>query len=149
VSHPLEQMAAMASLVLDGALERHPQLRVAFLESGTGWVPYWLARLDEHREWMAASETKDLSLSASEYFARQCVVSSDPEDRLVVESVRALGADHIVWASDFPHPDAEFPGAVGEFCDHANTLDAAAIDALFWSTPLRFYGLESRFTATA
>ena len=87
-SHPLEQMAAMASLVLDGALERHPHLRVAFLESGTGWVPYWLARLDDHREWMAGSETADLSLSASEYFARQCVVSSDPEDRLAAEQRR-------------------------------------------------------------
>ena len=32
LSHPMEQMAAMASLVLDGALERHPELRVAFLE---------------------------------------------------------------------------------------------------------------------
>src|SRR5690349_9582653 len=39
-SHPMEQMAAFASLMLDGALERHPQLRVAFLESGTGWLPY-------------------------------------------------------------------------------------------------------------
>ena len=54
LSHPMEQMAAMASLVLDGALARHPALRVAFLESGTGWLPYWLHRLDEHQEWMDA-----------------------------------------------------------------------------------------------
>jgi predicted TIM-barrel fold metal-dependent hydrolase len=148
-SHPLEQMAAMASLVLDGALERHPRLRVAFLESGTGWVPYWLSRLDDHREWMAESETKDLSLSASEYFARQCVVSSDPEDRLAAESVRFLGADHVVWASDFPHPDAEFPGAVAEFCEHASGIEQDDLDAVFWSTPLSFYRLENRFTATA
>jgi predicted TIM-barrel fold metal-dependent hydrolase len=53
LSHPMEQMAAMASLIIDGALERHPALRVAFLESGTAWLPYWLARLDQHREWMA------------------------------------------------------------------------------------------------
>ena len=144
-SHPLEQMAAMASLVLDGALERHPGLRVAFLESGTGWVPYWLSRLDDHREWMAGSETAGLSLSASEYFERQCIVSSDPEDRLVTSSVAALGADRIVWASDFPHPDAEFPGAVAEFCEHAGDLGPDELDAVFWTTPLRFYRLENRF----
>ena len=149
LSHPLEQMTAMASLVLDGALERHPPLRVAFLESGTGWVPYWLSRLDDHREWMAESETNDLSLSASEYFARQCVVSTDPEDRLAADSVRKLGASHVVWASDFPHPDAEFPGAVSEFCEHAGPLDPADLDTLFWTTPLRFYGLDGRFTSTA
>jgi predicted TIM-barrel fold metal-dependent hydrolase len=150
LSHPLEQMAAMASLVLEGALERHSSLRVAFLESGTGWVPYWLSRLDDHREWMSGSETAGLSLSASEYFARQCVVSSDPEDRLAAAGVRTLGADHVVWASDFPHPDAEFPGAVAEFCEHVDAgIDQAALDAVFWSTPLRFYGLETRFTTTA
>jgi predicted TIM-barrel fold metal-dependent hydrolase len=147
-SHPLEQMAAMASLVLGGALERHPQLRVAFLESGTGWVPYWLSRLDDHREWMAGSETAALTLSASEYFARQCIVSSDPEDRLATASVQQLGADHVVWASDFPHPDAEFPGAVDEFCEHSS-LDEGDLDAIFWTTPLRFYRLEDRFTSKA
>jgi predicted TIM-barrel fold metal-dependent hydrolase len=145
-SHPLEQMAAMASLVLDGAFERHPNLRVAFLESGTGWVPYWLSRLDDHCEWMAGSETARLSHSASGYFRRQCVVSSDPEDRLASPSVRTLGADHVVWASDFPHPDAEFPGAVREFCaERAGELTQAELDAVFWTTPLSFYRLENRF----
>ncbi|HEY4397918.1 MAG TPA: amidohydrolase family protein, partial [Acidimicrobiia bacterium] len=79
MSHPMEQMAAMASLVLEGALERHPALRVAFLESGTGWLPYWLARLDGHAEWMHDTETAELSLSPSEYFARQCMISTDPD----------------------------------------------------------------------
>jgi predicted TIM-barrel fold metal-dependent hydrolase len=132
--------------VLDGALERHPRMRVAFLESGTGWLPYWLTRLDDHREWMAESETKDLSLSASEYFARQCVISTDPEDRLAAVTAAHVGADHLVWASDFPHPDAEFPGAVDEFLEHSPGLDASQLDALFWDNPLRFYRLEERFT---
>src|SRR5215211_2444538 len=79
MSHPMEQMAAMASLVLEGALERHPGLRVAFLESGTGWLPYWLARLDGHAEWMHDTETAGLSLTPSEYFARQCMISTDPD----------------------------------------------------------------------
>jgi predicted TIM-barrel fold metal-dependent hydrolase len=86
-----------------------PGLRVAFLESGTGWMPYWLSRLDEHREWMESTECADLSLSPSEYFARQCVISSDPEDRLAAWVVSEVGADHVIWASDFPHPDAAFP----------------------------------------
>ena len=148
-SHPMEQMAAMASLFLDGSLERHPTLRVAFLESGTGWVPYWLARLDDHRDWMAGSETAGLTLSPSEYFARQCVVSTDPEDALAAQSITQLGADHVVWASDFPHPDAEFPGAVAEFCADAGDLATEALDAVFWTTPLEFYRLGTRFAATS
>ena len=144
-SHPMEQMAALASLIVDGALERHPGLRVACLESGTGWLPYWLSRLDQHRTWTRDSECADLRLAPSEYFARQCVISCDPEDRLVADAVARVGADHVVWASDFPHPDAVYPGAVGEFVDECG-LDAAALTAILWETPLRFYGLESRFT---
>lgn len=143
-SHPMEQMAALASLMLDGALERHPRLRVAFLESGTGWLPYWLARLDQHRSWMRASECAGLSLAPSAYFARQCVISCDPEDTLVASTTAVIGADHIVWASDFPHPDAVFPHAADEFITEAG-LDSAALDAVLWDTPLRFYGLASRF----
>ncbi len=148
LSHPMEQMAAMASLVLDGALERHPDLCVAFLESGTGWLPYWLARLDDHREWLAESECKGLSLGASEYFARQCVISSDPEDPLAAWTATQVGADHMVWASDFPHPDAEFPGAVDEFVEKARGagMPDTALTEIFWSTPLEFYDLTARFS---
>jgi len=96
MSHPMEQMAAMASLMLEGALERHPAMRVAFLESGTGWLPYWLARLDGHAEWMRDTETAGLSLSPSEYFARQCMISTDPDDPLAAWTVSQVGADHVV-----------------------------------------------------
>ena len=50
MSHPFEQMAACAGLVLGGVLERHPKLRFVFLESGSGWLPYWLNRMDGHFE---------------------------------------------------------------------------------------------------
>jgi predicted TIM-barrel fold metal-dependent hydrolase len=148
-SHPLEQMTAMVALILGGVLERHPTMRVAFLESGTGWLPYWLARLDEHREWMRATECAELSLSATEYFARQCVISSDPEDALATSVIQQVGADHVIWASDFPHPDATFPTAVDEFLAGVATLDDASRAAVMWETPIRFYRLEKRFTAPA
>ena len=144
-SHPLEQMTAAVAIFLGGVLERHPHLRVAFLESGTGWMPYWLARLDEHREWMEDSECAGLSLSPSEYFARQCVISADPEDHLAAWVVSRLGADHVIWASDFPHPDAHFPDAVDVFVRENPALDDAGRRGVLWDTPLRFYRLEARF----
>jgi len=147
-SHPLEQMAAMAGLLLGGALERHPTLRVAFLESGTGWLPYWLARLDAHADWMRDSECAALTMKPSEYFARQCVISSEADDELIGHSVASVGADHVVWASDFPHPDAVYPGAAVAFVAEASAhgVAAADIDAILWDTPLRFYGLADRFS---
>jgi predicted TIM-barrel fold metal-dependent hydrolase len=141
MSHPMEQMAAMGSLMLLGALERHPTLRVAFLESGTGWLPYWLGRLDGHAEWMAATETAGLSLTPSEYFARQCVICTDPDDPLAAWVVSHVGADHVMWASDFPHPDALYPNAVTTFLAEAaeHDLRGDALATVLWETPTRIY----------
>ena len=90
---------------------------------------------------MRHSETASLPLRASEYFARQCVISCDPEDRLVAHTVSVVGADHVMWASDFPHPDATYPHAVDEFLRHNPDLDLATLDAIFWQTPVDFYRL--------
>jgi uncharacterized protein len=141
LSHPMEQMAAMASLVLDGALARHPDLRVAFLESGTGWLPYWLHRLDEHQEWMDPGAER-----ASDLFARQCVISTEADDALTASVVERIGADHLLWASDFPHPDALFPDAATTFVAHARTqgMGDADLATILWDSPLAFYGIADR-----
>jgi predicted TIM-barrel fold metal-dependent hydrolase len=143
-SHPLEQMTAAVAILLGGVCERHPELQVAFLESGTGWLPYWLARLDDHHEWMHDTECASLSMKPSEYFARQCVISSDPEDVLAPFVISQVGADHVLWASDFPHPDAAYPDAVDEFMEKTEGVPEADVQAVMWDTPLRFYRLEDR-----
>lgn len=146
LSHPMEQMAAMTSLVLDGALERHEQLRVAFLESATGWLPYWLHRLDEHREWMQPGR-----VPASELFGRQCVISTEAEDDCLAATIARVGADHVLWASDFPHPDARFPDAGVTFLRTCSGQSIALRDItdMLWAAPISFYLLADRFTAAA
>jgi predicted TIM-barrel fold metal-dependent hydrolase len=47
-SHPHEQQLACLGLVMGGVLGRHTGLRVVFLESGCGWLPAWLERMDDH-----------------------------------------------------------------------------------------------------
>lgn len=148
LSHPMEQMAAMASLFLSGTLDRHPEMRIAFLESGTGWLPYWLHRLDEHVEWMEDSETKGLERTPSEYFADQCTICTEPDDALAGVVIGDVGADHMMWASDFPHPDARFPDAVDAFLEEGferASVSDTDLAAVLWDTPLRFYALEDRF----
>jgi predicted TIM-barrel fold metal-dependent hydrolase len=146
-SHPMEQMAAMAGLVLGGTLERHPTLRVAFLESGTGWLPYWLHRMDEHHHWLASSECRDLSLRPSEYFARQCAICTDPDDDLAAWVIGRVGAERVLWASDFPHPDALFPHAADTSVVELDRAGASRDDVatVLWKAPLDFYRLARRF----
>lgn len=159
LSHPMEQMAAMASLFLGGCLDRHPAMRVAFLESGTGWLPFWLHRLDEHAEWMGDSETKGLERKPSEYFADQCTICTDPDDALAGLVAAQVGADHMMWASDFPHPDARYPNAVEAFVEEVvekapppsrsmgplGPMAQSDLEQILWDTPARFYRVEERF----
>ena len=50
ISFPFDQMTAMTALVSGGVFDRHPTLRVAFLEAGAGWLPWFIERLGEHYE---------------------------------------------------------------------------------------------------
>jgi len=111
VSHPFEQMLAFATLMVTGTMERHPDLHFVFLESGSGWAPYWLWRLDEQVRGFGryAPAMKRLP---SEYFQRQCWISFESDEATLEALLPHIGETHIVWGSDYPHHDATFPGAV-------------------------------------
>ena len=55
----MELMLDLAGVICGGVLDRHPNLRVGFLEGNCSWLPWWLWRLDEEREifgpWEAAN----------------------------------------------------------------------------------------------
>ena len=55
-----------------------------------------------------------------------------------------MGPEYVMWASDFPHPDAVYPGAPAEFLGHAN-LDIDVLATILWQSPLDFYRLAPRF----
>jgi predicted TIM-barrel fold metal-dependent hydrolase len=96
----------LMSLIFGGVLERYPAMRVVIGESGIGWIPYILERMDA--EW--ADQFKDLGLGMkpSEYWRRQCKATYQT-DRIGIRLLDELGADTIMWGSDFPHPDGIWP----------------------------------------
>ena len=141
MSHPFEQMAACAALILGGVLERFPKLKFVFLESGTGWLPYWLDRMDSHWEtW--SNLLPGVKMKPSDYFKRQCFIAMDPDDEVAAAVVKQVGEDVMVWSSDYPHPDAPFPGAVKKTLDTLSELPARSRRKVLGENGLRLYGLE-------
>jgi len=114
ISHPFEQMFAAMSVICGGVLERFPRLRVGFAEAGCSWVPYWLARLDAHFEHRILGRQMPIRMKPSDYFRRQCFVTCDPDDATLPLAVAGLGAEAIVFATDYPHFDSS-GGAVQSF----------------------------------
>lgn len=124
VSHPFEQMLACLSLIGKGVLEKFPQLKVVFLESGAGWLPYWLWRMDEHYE-ILPFQVPWLKMKPSEYFRRQCYASCEPDEDHLGNIVQAVGSERILFASDYPHWDAKFPGAPQAILNHPDLTEDA------------------------
>ncbi len=116
ISHPLEQMLASLALICRGALERNPELQVVFLESGAGWLPYWLWRMDEHYE-ILPFQVPWLKMKPSDYFRRQCFTSFEADETRLGDVIDTIGAGRVLFASDYPHWDATFPGATKMILD--------------------------------
>lgn len=111
VSFPFDMMVASTALVLGGVFERHPKLRVALLESGVGWVPYFMERIEEHLE-KRGRLTPECKQHPKDYIARgQLYVSFEAEECGLPLAVETLGDHFVMWASDYPHWDSDFPNA--------------------------------------
>ncbi|HLK12902.1 MAG TPA: amidohydrolase family protein [Candidatus Binatia bacterium] len=140
LSFPFDQMIALTALTLGGVLERHPRVRVAFLESGVGWVPYFLERLDEHVE-KRGRQVPGCRRRPSEYAERgQCVFACEPEEHGIAYAAARLGADRIMYASDYPHWDSDFPDTVAPIRERPD-LTADAKTAILGGTAARLYGV--------
>ena len=97
----------LASICFSGALERYPGLKFVMAESGVGWIPYILNRMDE--EYEDRFSDLNLSLKPSEYWRRQGYTTFQHEVNLLDDVVRLVGEDNIMWGSDYPHEDGVWP----------------------------------------
>ncbi len=146
VCHPFEQMASVMEIVASGILDDHPKLRVGFFESGLGWLPYWLERLDEHKEAMPHLVPR-LKRSPTEIFSAQCFVTMEAGEGEAFEQVAEMGLAHtVVWGSDYPHYDCTYPGALAELDDTFGGFSGenhrALRDEVVYTNARRFMGMD-------
>src|SRR3954470_9451606 len=144
--HAYTMMASIqlqfTSIVLKGVPERFPGLRLAFLEVGATWLVPYLDRLDEHWKLRGEVEAPHLTRLPSETVREApYYFSIEPGETLLPETVAVLGAQHFMYASDYPHWDSEFPHNIDELRDHPRLSDADK-QAIFYDNARAFYRLE-------
>ena len=101
-------------VVAGGMLERFPRLKFAFMEAGCGWVPYWMERLDEHYEILQPT-VPYLTKPPSEYMkSGQMFYAFEMEEKMLPYVADFVGADRLVFATDYNHTDSKFPHTVDE-----------------------------------
>ena len=122
LGHPFGIMVQAASMLAHGIFDRFPKLRVAFLEGGATWVPFFMDRIDRsyNKAHFQVDLTGELLIGpkldekASDYFKRhiqegRIFVGFDCDDSGLGFAVRKAGREPFLFASDFPHEifDAE------------------------------------------
>jgi predicted TIM-barrel fold metal-dependent hydrolase len=142
IANPVDVMSCIAYLTAGGVCERFPSAKFIFLEANGGWIVPWLERLDHHCkkfQW----EVQDLSMLPSDYMKRQCWISFDPDEAMLAFTAQSplVGADRIIWASDYPHPDAKFPGVTEELAEALEGLSFAEKQAITSESALALYGI--------
>jgi predicted TIM-barrel fold metal-dependent hydrolase len=119
----LDMAEPITLLIFSGVLERHPSLQFVIAESGIGWIPFVVERMDytfdRHRLWMKSGiKTKPSELYREHFHA---TFQQDDETGLLARHIP--GVETLMWASDYPHTDSTWPRS------------HAVVDALFADIP--------------
>ena len=137
---PFQLQLAVLHVIDGGTLDRFPDLRMGFFEGDVGWLPHWLGRLDETYEKMALIATEHRR-GALEQFRQQCVISGEPADAGLALTAATVGADRVLWASDWPHQDGAWPDPIEIMRDRTDLTEGDK-RASFVDGPARFFGID-------
>lgn len=139
---PMQLDEALVVMVFCGALDRHPGMKLVLGESGLGWIPYVIERMELEARNHGPS-VKDVTLRATprEIFDRQ-IFATFEEDRLGVELIPHIGADNVMWASDYPHPDSTFPRSLEAIEDVFKDVDADTVRKVTCDNAAKLYHVQ-------
>jgi len=111
----LPPAVSITQLVLSGVFDRFPALKIFFAETRLGWVPFWLESSDlwyqRHIGW--AQEYLGLQPLAQvpSHYVKQHIYFSVQYERVAVELRHRIGVGKIMFATDFPHIECEWPNS--------------------------------------
>jgi uncharacterized protein len=138
---PFELMIAMMHMIGEGVFDRFPRLRVAYMEGGAGWLPYWMERLDEHVEKLAP-QMPTLKRRPSEIVqSEQIVLSCESEETGLDRVLQAAGAGSVLYASDYCHWDCHFPYSVKDVVD-ARDLNDQQRERILYRNAVEFFEMK-------
>ncbi len=129
----------LMEIVYSGVLETYPALQVVIAESGIGWIPYILERMD--MEWEEQYKDLTLTMKPSEYWHRQCRATYQ-SDQIGLRLLDILGEDNIMWGSDFPHPDGLWPDSQAFIEKELGHLPAATRHKIVCANAAKLYGFD-------
>ncbi|MFF3658540.1 amidohydrolase family protein [Streptomyces olivochromogenes] len=111
---PMNIVSAAADLLWSQPVKDFPDLKIALSEGGTGWIPYFLERVDRTFEMHAAWTLQDFGGKLPSEVFREHFLTCFISDPMGVKLRHDIGIDNIAWECDYPHSDSMWPEAPEE-----------------------------------
>jgi len=143
VAFSVGSMLCCSAFIMGGVLERHPNLRVAFLESGAGWATYWPERMMSGiNGGNRGLKVNGLGKAPIEYFQEQCFIAADQDDPAIPLVCDTVGEQVLLTATDFGHPEGyRYKTAAQDFMGLPRVADETK-KRILWDNGLRAYGFK-------
>jgi predicted TIM-barrel fold metal-dependent hydrolase len=135
--------SAAADLLWSRVIKDFPDIRIALSEGGTGWIPYFLERLDRtyemHHLWTGQNFGGRLPSEVFREHFLTCFIS----DPVGIQLRHQIGIDNIAWECDYPHSDSSWPAPAE---DLARVTDGVVsdedLDKITWQNAARWYSFD-------
>jgi predicted TIM-barrel fold metal-dependent hydrolase len=138
-------MRVMGNIMMSRMLDRLPGLKMVSVESGVGWVPYILEAL----EYLSEEQTVKRNRSFKQVFLEHFYACTFFEKDSLIATVRQLGADNILFETDFPHPACLYPDSLEYLADTIVQLTPEERFKIFSGNAAKLYNIDIGDTAAS
>jgi predicted TIM-barrel fold metal-dependent hydrolase len=141
---PMNICQAAADLLWSRIPKHFPDLRIALSEGGTGWIPYFLDRLDRtydmHHLWTGQDFGDRRPSDVFRHHFLTCFIA----DPVGVQLRHMIGVDNIAWECDYPHSDSSWPAAPEELAAVLATADVpdTEVAKITHENAMRWYSFD-------
>ncbi len=137
-----EMQDLIGMFIWSGIFDRHPNLKLICTEADAGWAPHYMQYADHY--YLDRPDKKfgtGLSMKPSDYFRRNVYLTFQ-KDWVALGSLHMLNPERLLWANDFPHPDACWPDSQRLLAEHASHLSEPQKSRIFRGNVLEVYGMQ-------
>jgi predicted TIM-barrel fold metal-dependent hydrolase len=139
---PMNISTAAADILWSRVLKQFPAIRFALTEGGTGWIPYFLDRIDRtydmHRAWTGQDFGDELPSDVFRRHFLTCFIA----DPFGVATRHHVGIDNICWELDYPHSDSTWPTPGETLLAACDGVPDAEIDRMTHENAMRWYSFD-------
>ncbi len=139
---PMNVCQAAADLLWSRVIKKFPDIRFALSEGGTGWIPYFLDRIDRtydmHHLWTGQDFGDKLPSEVFREHFLTCFIS----DPVGIQLRNMIGIDNIAWECDYPHSDSSWPHAPEELAAVAADVPDHELNKITYENAMRWYSFD-------